>query len=81
MENSSLLRYITCDWYQTCAINDFSIFYVNEFGTFLPLRKGFFTVLFSDNKPNIVNLLHRAQRKHNNLVKMKEKSKSTKSIS
>ena len=50
-------------------------YYVNEFGTYPTLKKGFCTLLFIGNEQNAVKLTQNEQRKHASLVKMKEKSK------
>ena len=78
MENHSLLRYITWNWYQTCVI-DFPHYYVHELGTYLDLHEKF-ARFFSDNKKNVVTLQLCAQIKHAFWVKTKEMSKSQKHI-
>ena len=58
----------------------FSIITLINLGHYCLFHKGICTVFFSDNEQKAVTLLHRTQRKHEYLVKTKEKSKSQKQI-
>ena len=51
----------------------------NKFGIYLPIHRGFCTVLFCDNEQNLVTLPHIAQRKHQFFGKNEGKFKIRKS--